>query len=57
MKLYDVAPNVAAFFDVDMVIRLNYAMDGSWFKQPSDASTPDLTMDIDYVRVYRAKPQ
>jgi Glycosyl hydrolases family 16 len=57
VKLYDVAPNIAAFFDVDMVIRLNYAMDGSWFKQPSDASTPELTLDIDYVRVYRAKPQ
>jgi beta-glucanase (GH16 family) len=57
VKLYDVAPNIAGFFDVDMVIRINYAMDGSWFKQPSDASTPDLTMDIDYVRVYKTKPQ
>jgi serralysin len=57
VKLYDVAPDVAAFFDVDMVIRLNYAMDGSWFQQKSDATTPELAMDIDYVRVYRTKPQ
>jgi serralysin len=56
VKLYDVAPDVAAFFDVDMAIRLNYAMDGSWFKQQSDAFTQDLAMDVDYVRVYRSKP-
>jgi hypothetical protein len=56
VKLYDVAPEVASFFDVDMAIRMNYAMDGSWFKQKSDAFTQDLSMDIDYVRVYRSKP-
>jgi hypothetical protein len=38
-----------------MGIRLNYAMDASWFTTPSDGTTPDpLTMDVDWVKVYRA---
>ena len=58
VKLYDVAPDIANFFDVDMVIRLNFAMDAPWFDvgEMSSASTPELAMDVDYVRVYRAKP-
>ncbi|MGK5110441.1 glycoside hydrolase family 16 protein [Geodermatophilus sp. CPCC 205506] len=50
----------AAFFrDAQMSLRLNYAMDGSWFPpaQRSDATTPDaLTMDVDYVRRWDGRP-
>jgi hypothetical protein len=58
VKLYDVPSDVAAFFDVDMAIRMNFAMDAPWFEPSakSNATTGELAMDIDYVRVYRAKP-
>lgn len=44
----------ASWFNTDMGIRINYAMDASWFgSNLSDASTPDeLSMDVDWVRVY-----
>ncbi|SMF43953.1 Glycosyl hydrolases family 16 [Azospirillum oryzae] len=47
----------AAWFNVPMGIRLNYAMDGDMFPpwRRSSASTPDhLSMEVDFVRVWGA---
>ncbi|SHF61800.1 glycoside hydrolase family 16 protein [Geodermatophilus nigrescens] len=50
----------AAFFDgVRMSIRLNVAMDGSWFPegQRSQESSPDRwTMEVDYIRRWDDRP-
>ena len=56
--LYEVPRDVASFFDVDMAIRMNVAVDAPWFgpTEKSNGSVSELAMDIDYVRVYRSKP-
>lgn len=50
----------ATFFQgKTMSIRINYAMNASWFpsERLSDGSTPDpVTMDIDWIRVWATKP-
>ena len=47
----------AYWYATTMGVRLNYSMDAPWFGTKSDASTPnELTMEVDYVRVYRQKP-
>lgn len=51
--------DVEFYRDVAMSIRMNYAMDASWFPggQRSDGSTPDeLHMDVDYVARWAIKP-
>ena len=53
--VYTVTGADAEWFNTTMGIRMNYAMDASWFgaNATSDSNTPDnLTMEIDYVRVY-----
>jgi hypothetical protein len=52
--VYTVTGADAEWFNATMGIRLNYAMDASWFgANTSDSNTPDnLTMQVDYVRVY-----
>ena len=49
----------AAWFNgIQMGIRMNYAMDASWFgANASNGTTPNpLYMDIDYVKYYNQKP-
>lgn len=48
----------AEWFNTTMGLRLNFAMDASWFAstETSDGTTPDpMTMQIDYVRVYATR--
>lgn len=50
---------VECYREVDMSIRMNYAMVASWFpgSQRIDGATPDeLYMDVDYVARWAAKP-
>jgi hypothetical protein len=56
--LYSLTGPTAQWYNTDMSIRLNYAMDAPWFPDElkSNASTPTLSMDVDYVKVYRTKP-
>jgi beta-glucanase (GH16 family) len=48
----------ASWFDADMSLRLNYAVDAKWFGEKKvDANTPvTLLMEVDYVRVYSSRP-
>ncbi|MGY1840833.1 MULTISPECIES: family 16 glycosylhydrolase [unclassified Modestobacter] len=59
-QVAEVTGSDAAFFDdVTMSIRLDYAVDASWFPagQRSDASTPDvLSMQVDHIRRWDTKP-
>jgi beta-glucanase (GH16 family) len=57
--VYEVTGESADYFTTTMNVRLNYAMDASWFPASlkPDASTPDnLLMNVDYVRVYDRYP-
>ena len=58
--IYTVSSSEAAWYNnVNMNILINFAMDAPWFGSGllSDGTTPSpMTMDIDYVRVYNAKP-
>jgi serralysin len=60
-QIYEMTSTEAAWFsEVPMNIRLNYAMDATWFAGlglSSDASTPSpLFMSVDYVKVWATKP-
>jgi uncharacterized protein YmfQ (DUF2313 family) len=56
--LYTLSDSNAAWFDCNMGIIINFAMDAPWFgSNASDGTTPSpMTMEIDYVRVYTSKP-
>ena len=58
--VWEVTGADAAWFNTRMTVRLNYAMDASWFSgfdTRSDWTTPaELRMEIDYVRAFAARP-